>query len=151
MAKPVHILNGPNLNLLGTREPDIYGSATLADIETACRAHAEALGLDIVFRQSNHEGELVDWIQAAGREADALVLNPAAYGHTSVALHDALKAVDLPVVEVHLSQPAAREAFRAHSYVSLAASGTISGFGADSYILGLEAAARLIASRRAGR
>jgi 3-dehydroquinate dehydratase-2 len=151
MAKPVHILNGPNLNLLGTREPDIYGSATLADIETACRARAEALGLDIVFRQSNHEGELVDWIQAAGREADALVLNPAAYGHTSVALHDALKAVDLPVVEVHLSQPAAREAFRAHSYVSLAASGTISGFGADSYILGLEAAARLIASRRAGR
>ncbi len=151
MAKPVHILNGPNLNLLGTREPEIYGSATLADIEAACRAHAEALGLEIVFRQSNHEGELVDWIQAAGREADALVFNPAAYGHTSVALHDALKAVDLPVVEVHLSQPAAREAFRAHSYVSLAASGTISGFGADSYILGLEAAARLIASRRAGR
>lgn len=147
MGEPVHILNGPNLNLLGAREPEIYGSATLADIERACADHAERLLLDIVFRQTNHEGELVDWVQQAGRDASALVINPAAYGHTSVALHDALKAVDLPIVEIHLSQPAARESFRAHCYVSLAASGTISGFGADSYILGLEAAARLIAQR----
>ena len=149
MIQPVHILNGPNLNRLGTREPEIYGSATLADIEAECAKRAKTLGLEIVFRQTNHEGELIDWIHQAADTAGAIVINPAAYGHTSVALHDALKAVDLPVIEVHLSQPAARESFRAHSYVALAANGTISGFGAHSYLLGLEAAARLAAQRPA--
>ncbi|PWE17314.1 type II 3-dehydroquinate dehydratase [Marinicauda salina] len=147
MSRPVHILNGPNLNLLGTREPEIYGAATLADIEAMCAARADALGLEIVFRQTNSEGQLVDWIHEAAERASAIVINPAAYGHTSIALHDALKAIDLPVVEVHLSQPAAREAFRHRSYAAAAASGSISGFGAESYLLGLEAAARLVRDR----
>lgn len=141
--KPIHILNGPNLNLLGTREPEIYGSQTLADIEQMCRQTGARLGLEIVFEQTNHEGVLVDQIQRAGREASAIVINPAAYTHTSVALYDALKGVDVPCVEVHLSQPASREAFREISFVARAATGSISGFGAFSYVLGLEAAARL--------
>lgn len=149
MAKPIHILNGPNLNLLGTREPDIYGRETLGDIETACRHTARELGHEIVFRQTNHEGVLVDWIQEARDGAAALVLNPAAYGHTSVALHDALKALEVPVIEVHLSQPAARESFRHHSYVTAVADGAISGFGAFGYVLGIRAAAELIARRPA--
>lgn len=140
MTKPIYILNGPNLNLLGVREPDIYGADTLADIEAACAEKARALGAEIVFRQTNHEGELIDWVQEAREKASAVVLNPAGYGHTSVALHDALKAVDVPLVEVHLSQPAARERFRARSFVSPIAAGTISGFGKLSYLLGLEAA-----------
>lgn len=146
MAKPIHILNGPNLNLLGTREPDIYGRQTLGDIETLCADSARELGFEIVFRQTNHEGVLVDWIQEAAAQASALVLNPAAYGHTSVALHDALKALDVPVIEVHLSQPAARESFRHHSYVTQVANGAISGFGALGYVLGIRAAAELIAT-----
>lgn len=141
--QPIHILNGPNLNLLGTREPEIYGRETIEDIKAMCAAAAEALGVCIVFEQSNHEGVLVDQIQRAAQEASAIVLNAAAFTHTSVAIHDALKAVSLPCVEVHLSQPAAREAFREINFISPAAAGSISGFGAFSYVLGLEAAARL--------
>ncbi len=143
--KPIHILNGPNLNLLGTREPEVYGRLSLADIETLCATRAADFGADIVFEQTNHEGVLVDWIQRAGREACAIVINPAAYTHTSIALYDALKGVDVPAVEVHLSQPAAREAFRATSYVAMAAKGSISGFGAFGYVLALEAAHKLAA------
>lgn len=147
MDRPLFFLNGPNLNLLGVREPEIYGRETLADIEAACRARAEAAGFAIDFRQTNHEGVLVDWIQEARDAASALVINPAAYGHTSIALHDALKALAVPKVEVHLSQPAAREAFRAHSYVTLAADGLISGFGPAGYLLAADAAISLIRAR----
>ncbi len=136
------VLNGPNLNMLGSREPDIYGSETLADIEAACRARAEALGLGIEFRQSNGEGELVTWIQEARGTAAALIVNAAAYTHTSVAIFDALKAVDLPVVEVHLSNIFARERFRRHSHISRLALGVICGFGGMGYVLALEALAR---------
>lgn len=141
MAKPLYVLNGPNLNRLGTREPAIYGSDTLADVQAACERRAG--GVPVVFRQSNLEGELVDWIQEAGDQACALILNPAAYGHTSVALLDALRTVAIPVVECHLSNPAAREDFRQVSFVSPAASGVISGFGLASYELAVEAALRL--------
>lgn len=145
MSKPIYVLNGPNLNLLGVREPDIYGTATLADVQALCERRATALGRTIVFHQSNHEGQLIDWIQEARTVASALVINPAGFGHTSVALLDALKALDIPVVECHLSNPAAREAFRHHTYVSLAATGLVSGFGAKSYELAIEAAADLSA------
>ena len=144
MAKPIYILNGPNLNLLGTREPEIYGSDTLADIEGACAQFAKAAGHKTVFKQSNIEGELVDMIQEARTKASALILNPAAYTHTSVAIYDALKTLDIPVIEVHLSQPAKRESFRRRSYVAEAATGTISGFGAKSYELGVQAAINLL-------
>ncbi|WP_270375728.1 type II 3-dehydroquinate dehydratase [Marinicauda sp. Alg238-R41] len=146
MTKPIHILNGPNLNLLGTREPGIYGRETLNDIKARCEAEVAGLGLGCVFRQSNHEGVLVEWIHEARADASALLINPAAYGHTSVALHDALKALDLPIIEIHLSQPLARESFRHHSYVSLVADGVISGFGALGYVLGIKAAAEIIAN-----
>ncbi len=150
MPKPVFVLNGPNLNLLGVREPHIYGTTTLDQVKSACEARAAALGLSVDFRQSNHEGELVDWVQEARMEACAIVINPAAYSHTSIALLDALKAVELPVIEVHLSNPAARESFRRRSYVSLAATGMIAGFGAHGYDLALDAAAQLVAARPAG-
>jgi len=143
MSKPIYVLSGPNLNLLGTREPEIYGRDTLEDVRKLCEARAKSLGREVVFRQSNHEGELIDWIQEAREKACAIVINPAAYGHTSVALLDALKAAELPVVECHLSNPAAREDFRRHTYVSLAATGLVSGFGAKSYELAVEAAAGL--------
>jgi 3-dehydroquinate dehydratase-2 len=143
----LYVLNGPNLNLLGTREPDIYGRETLADIEVLCRAAAE--GAEVVFRQTNDEGRLVDWLHEAGGKADAVVINPAAYSHTSVALHDAIKALAIPVVECHLSNPAAREAFRHHSYVSPVAAGVISGFGPFSYDLAVRAALRLARARAA--
>ena len=143
MPKPIYVLSGPNLNLLGTREPGIYGHHTLEDVRGLCEARAKSLGCEVVFRQSNHEGELVDWIQEAREEASALVLNPAAYGHTSIAILDALKMLTIPVVECHLSNPAAREAFRRKTYVSLAATGVVSGFGAASYELAVEAAAGL--------
>ncbi len=144
MVKPIHVLNGPNLNLLGTREPEIYGYETLADVQVRCEARAQALGLSVVFRQSNHEGQLIDWVQAARTEASALIINPAGYGHTSVALLDALKTLAIPIVECHLSNPAARESFRRETYVSLAATGVVSGFGAASYELAVQAAAGLI-------
>ena len=143
MSKPIYVLSGPNLNLLGTREPEIYGRDTLEDVRLRCEARGKALGRGIVFRQSNHEGELIDWIQEARTQACALVINPAGYGHTSVALLDALKAAEVPVVECHLSNPAAREDFRRTTYVSLAATGVVSGFGAASYELAVEAAAGL--------
>ena len=143
MSKPIYVLNGPNLNLLGTREPEIYGRETLEDVRLRCETRAKALGRDLVFRQSNHECELIDWIQEARQKACAIVINPAGYGHTSVAILDALKAAELPVVECHLSNPAAREDFRRHTYVSLAATGVVSGFGAASYELAVEAAAGL--------
>jgi len=136
------ILNGPNLNLLGSREPTVYGGMTLDDVETACAAAAKALGYAIEFRQTNHEGELVDWIQGAQDNAAGVVLNAGAYTHTSVALLDALRAVDVPVVEVHMSNVFAREPFRHHSYISPAATGVICGFGGDSYTLAIEALAR---------
>ena len=144
MSKPIYIINGPNLNLLGTREPEIYGSQTLADIEALCADLAKAAGYDIVFSQSNIEGEIVDQIQAAGKDGSAIIINPAAYTHTSVALYDAIKAVSVPCIEIHLSQPAARESFRRRSFVSEASMGTISGFGAKSYLLGLQAAIDLL-------
>jgi len=144
MSKPIYVLSGPNLNLLGAREPEIYGKATLDDVKRLCEARAASLGRTIVFRQSNHEGELIDWIQEARIEACALVINPAVYGHTSVAILDALKVAEVPVVECHLSNPAAREAFRHQTYVSLAATGVVSGFGAASYELAVEAAAGLV-------
>lgn len=138
--KPIYVLNGPNLNLLGTREPEIYGRASLADIEQACAARAAQLGRTIVFRQSNIEGELVDWLQEAREKACAVVLNAGGYTHTSVALHDAIKAIGVPVIETHLSNPAAREEFRHVSLVGRAAKGVIAGFGATSYLLAIEAA-----------
>lgn len=141
----LYVLNGPNLNLLGVREPHIYGRETLADVQAICEAAAE--GATVVFRQSNREGELIDWVQEARTEASALVINPAGYGHTSIALLDALKALTIPVVECHLSNPDAREEFRRHSYVSLAATGVIAGFGAQSYELAVKAVLRLARER----
>ncbi len=146
MPKPIFILNGPNLNLLGVREPEIYGRATLGEIEAACEKRAAALGHAIVFRQTNHEGVLVDWLHEAGAAACAIVLNAGAYTHTSLALRDAIKAITAPVIEAHLSNPAAREPFRARSLIAPAAVGAIAGFGTLSYLLALEAAAALAAA-----
>ncbi len=143
----VFILNGPNLNLLGVRDPAVYGRDTLGDIEERCLRRAAALKLEIDFRQTNHEGQLVDWIQEARESADAIILNAGAFTHTSLAVLDALSAADLPVIEVHLSNIFRRERFRHHSYVSLAAAGVICGLGAQGYELALEAVARLLAGR----
>ena len=140
----VYVLNGPNLNLLGLREPDIYGSQTLDDIAGMLEDRGRELGLEIDMRQSNHEGHLIDWLHEAQAEgAKAVLLNAGAYTHTSVALHDAIKSIKVPVIEVHLSNPHTREQFRHKSYVGMAAKGTIAGFGARSYLLALEAAALL--------
>ncbi|KFL24902.1 3-dehydroquinate dehydratase [Devosia sp. 17-2-E-8] len=141
MAKRVLVLNGPNLNLLGTREPGTYGSQTLADIEKLCKEEAKSLGLALDFRQTNSEGELVTWIQDARKTADGIVINPAAYSHTSVAIHDALRAVGLPTIEVHLTNIHTREPFRHHSYVSSVALGVICGLGASGYRYALAALA----------
>ena len=143
MTGTIFVLNGPNLNLLGTREPEVYGHDTLDDIAGQLDDRARELGLEIDLRQSNHEGHLVDWLhEAQARGAQAVLLNAGGFTHTSVALHDAIKAVRTPVIEVHLSNPHAREAFRHVSLVGQAARGTIAGFGALSYLLALEAAAR---------
>lgn len=141
MAKPIFILNGPNLNMLGLRQPEIYGHETLDDIEAACRAYGETLGLGVDFRQSNLEGELVTWIQEARSDAEGVVINAAAYTHTSVAIQDALMLLSVPVIEVHLSNIHKREAFRHHSYVAAAAQGMICGFGSRGYLMALDALA----------
>ena len=144
MPDTIFVLNGPNLNLLGTREPDIYGSDTLDDIAGMLEDRARELDLTVDLRQSNHEGHLVDWMhEAQARGAKAVLLNAGAFTHTSIALYDCIKSIRTPVIEVHLSNPHAREEFRHLSYVGRAAKGTIAGFGAVSYLLALEAAARL--------
>jgi 3-dehydroquinate dehydratase II len=140
----IYVLNGPNLNLLGVREPEIYGSDTLDDIAGALEDHAKKLGVVVDIRQSNHEGHLVDWLQEANAKgAKAVILNAAGFTHTSVAIHDAVKAISVPVIEVHLSNPHAREGFRHKSYISPVARGVIAGFGGSGYQLALDAAAGL--------
>jgi 3-dehydroquinate dehydratase-2 len=149
MPGTLYVINGPNLNLLGTREPEKYGTATLADVEALCRDAAERHGYAVEFRQSNREGELVDWIQQAGRErAAGIVLNAAAYTHTSVAILDAIAAVGVPTIEVHITNIHAREPFRHESYVSMAAKGLICGFGIHGYALAIDGLAALV---KAGR
>lgn len=140
----VLVLNGPNLNMLGKREPGVYGSTTLPEIEDLCRRHGKSLGLTVTCRQSNHEGELVTWIQEARGKQDVIVLNAGAYTHTSIAIADAVAAAEVPVIELHLSNIFARESFRHHSHISPLAHGVICGFGADGYGLALNAAARLV-------
>ena len=137
MTKTVFILNGPNLNLLGTRQPEIYGTETIVDIETLCRDTCQTHGFDLMFHQSNHEGQIVEWIHEARTQACGIVINPAAYTHTSVAIRDALSACDIPIFEVHLSNVHAREAFRQHSYVSGVATGVIAGLGSFGYVAAL--------------
>lgn len=144
MSRTAYVLNGPNLNLLGQREPAIYGRETLADVEAMCREAGAGLGLAIRFHQSNREYELIDWIHEARTDGAGIVINPAAFSHTSVAILDALKASGLPVLEVHISNVHQREAFRHHSYVSLVASGVIAGFGTQGYVFALQRLARLI-------
>lgn len=139
MSKKITILNGPNLNLLGTREPEIYGNVTLAEIEGMCREAAAKHGFVIDFKQSNHEGDLIDWVQQAGRESMGIIINAAGYTHTSVALYDALKAAKIPIIEVHLSDPKTRETFRHHSFIEGIAKKTISGQGPKGYVLAIEA------------
>ena len=144
MPDTVFVLNGPNLNLLGIREPEVYGRDTLDDIAAMLEESAKRLGLEIDLRQSNHEGHLVDWLhEANSRKVRAVLLNPGGFTHTSVALLDAIKSITVPVIEVHLSNPHAREDFRRKSYVGMGAKGTIAGFGARSYLLALDAAAKL--------
>jgi len=138
------VLNGPNLNMLGRREPEIYGRQTLDEIRAACEERAAALGLGVDFRQSNNEGEIVDWIQSAAGTCAGIIINPAAYTHTSIAIMDALNQSDCPVIEIHLSNIFRRESFRHHSYVSSTAQGMICGFGGHGYLLALEAMARLL-------
>ena len=146
---PIFVLNGPNLNLLGTREPEVYGTATLADIAKMTAARARTHGVSIDFRQSNHEGELVDWIQESRTKGCGLILNAAGLTHTSVALHDACKALSHPVIEVHLSNPYAREPFRRHSYISPVANGVICGLGAMGYVVAIDALAGLLKDQTA--
>ena len=145
MSKPVYILNGPNLNLLGQRQPEIYGSETLADVVQSCTYLAGSLGLTVKPLQSNHEGQLVDWIQEARLNGSAIILNPGAYSHTSVAILDALNTFDGPVIEVHISNIHKREAFRHHSFVSSRADGVIAGCGTQGYLLALRRVANLLA------
>jgi 3-dehydroquinate dehydratase-2 len=144
MLKPVYVLNGPNLNMLGRREPDIYGHESLSDVRRRTEAHAAALGLTVDFRQSNVEGELVTWIQDAREQACGIILNAGALTHTSIAILDALNAAQVPTIEVHLSNVFKRESFRHHSYVSLAANGVICGFGPKGYELALDAIADIL-------
>lgn len=151
MMKPVFVLNGPNLNLLGEREPDIYGSETLSDIRDGIEKLASELALTIDFRQSNHEGDLINWVQEARNGAAAVIINAGGYSHTSVSLRDAVAALNIPAIEVHLSNIYAREAFRRHSYLTDVVRGTIAGFGAQSYSLALQAAASLVKSSTDGK
>jgi 3-dehydroquinate dehydratase-2 len=148
MPKPIFVLNGPNLNLLGVREPSIYGAETLADVRKRTETRAQALGMTVDFRQSNSEGQLVDWIQEAREKSCGIVINAGAYTHTSVAILDALSAAEKPVIELHLSNVFRREAFRHHSYVSPAAQGVICGFGGKGYELAIEALADIVATRQ---
>jgi 3-dehydroquinate dehydratase-2 len=148
MRLTITCLNGPNHNLLGEREPAVYGKSTLADLEKLTRDAADEADAKLIFRQSNHEGELVDWIQEARRQAGGLIINAGGYTHTSVAIHDALKVLTIPVVEVHLSNPGNREEFRHKSLVSPAASGVIAGFGPLGYRLAIEAVAALAEQKR---
>jgi 3-dehydroquinate dehydratase-2 len=150
MAKPIYVLNGPNLNMLGLREPAVYGRESLGDVEKRARERAKAVGLGIEFRQSNDEGELVGWIQEARDKAQGIILNAGAYSHTSIAILDALQAAELPVIEVHLSNIFRREEYRQHSFVSLAAKGVICGLGPKGYELALEAMAEILASKSRG-
>ena len=148
MAKTIHVLNGPNLNLLGTREPHIYGRSTLKDVEKLCRKAADAHGYAIEFRQSNHEGQIVDWIhEAAAKKAAGIVLNPAGLTHTSVSVHDAIKAVKVPVIETHISNIHAREPWRHHSYISFVAKAVICGFGIQGYALAIDGIAAMTAKK----
>lgn len=144
----IFILNGPNLNLLGEREPDVYGRATLADVDAACRTRAAALGATIDFRQSNAEGDLIGWIHAARRDADAVIINAGAYTHTSIAILDALLALSIPVIEVHISNIFRRESFRHHSFVSQAATGLVCGLGVQGYEFAIDAAVRISRDRQ---
>ena len=145
MSKKIIVLNGPNLNLLGTREPEIYGHETLADIQALCERTASAYGWGVDFRQSNHEGVLIDWVQEAGRDGSlGILINAGGYTHTSVALHDALRAVKLPIIEVHLSDPKTREAFRHHSYIEPVAKQSICGHGAQGYAMAIDALSELL-------
>jgi 3-dehydroquinate dehydratase-2 len=148
MAKTIYVLNGPNLNLLGTREPHIYGRSTLADVEKLCRTTAEGHGFALVFRQSNHEGQIVDWInEARAEKATGLIINPAGHTTTSVAILDALLAMESPVVEVHISNIHAREEFRRHSYISRAARAVVCGFGINGYALAIAGLASLLGAK----
>jgi 3-dehydroquinate dehydratase II len=149
MAHTIFVLNGPNLNLLGKRQPEIYGRETLADVEADCRTLAGELGLELRFHQSNREYEIIDWVHEARESAGGIVINPAAFTHTSVAILDALNAFEGPVIEVHISNVHKREAFRHHSYVSLRADGVIAGLGTQGYLLGLQRIARLTADEPA--
>jgi 3-dehydroquinate dehydratase-2 len=149
MAKSVYVLNGPNLNLLGTREPKTYGHATLKDLERLCRDRAIVHKLDLEFRQSNHEGDLIDWIHEAGaKKAVGIVLNAGGYTHTSVAIRDAVAAVSIPVVEVHISNVFARDSFRHHSHIAPVARASLCGFGIEGYALAIEGLAALGAAER---
>jgi 3-dehydroquinate dehydratase II len=146
MAKPIYILNGPNLNLLGLRQPEIYGRETLDDVAGACAALAAELGLEVRFHQSNHEGQIIDWIHEARGQGAGIIINPGAFTHTSVAILDALNAFEGPVLEVHISNVHKRESFRHHSYVSLRAEGVIAGFGTEGYLLALRRMRSLVAA-----
>ncbi|HVG50685.1 MAG TPA: type II 3-dehydroquinate dehydratase [Xanthobacteraceae bacterium] len=144
MPSTIYVLNGPNLNLLGTREPEVYGRATLADVEELCRGEAKAAGFDVEFRQSNHEGDLVDWLhEARAKKALGVVINPGAFTHTSIAILDAVIASELPVVEIHISNIHAREEFRRHSHISKVAKAVICGFGIDGYRLAISGLAHV--------
>ena len=149
MAKTVYILNGPNLNLLGTREPEKYGHATLKDVEALCRKAAQAHGFDIEFRQSNREGELIDWIhEARAKKAAGIIINAAGYSHSSVSIHDALLAANTPVIEVHITNVHARESFRHHSFVAMAAKASLCGFGIEGYALAIAGLAGMTGAKK---
>lgn len=147
-SRPILVINGPNLNMLGVREPELYGSDTLNDIQIACTERATAVGESIDFRQSNSEAEILGWLQAARNESSGIIINPAAFTHTSVAILDALIITELPIIEVHISNIFSRESFRQHSYISQAATGVISGFGSYGYVLAIDALIKLIRQKK---